>query len=89
MPSFIHSVKFDGHSSHVRDYAEFDVDRDGPTLAAAMLKAYGTRAACLEEMPYMTIVAAAKDDRTTINGLACVRAYWRKLDAASAKEPGK
>ena len=65
----------------VRNYHEFDPEVDGPNLAKAMLDAYGTREACKEEMLYMTMVAVAKDDLTTINGMACIRAYWRLIDS--------
>jgi hypothetical protein len=62
----------------VRNYHEFDSGADGAVLAEAMMKEYGTREACIEEMVYITIVAAANGDRTTINALACIRKYWRE-----------
>ena len=78
-------------TAQYNQYHEFDAEFDGPSLDEALLKEYGTREACKEEMPYLTMIAAVKDDRTTLNALACVRKYWRMKDAglpsaAEAKE---
>jgi hypothetical protein len=77
MATAVHSKTFEGSSLTERNYHEFDPEFDGPTLAAAMLEKYGTRQACIEEMLYLTIIAASRDDRTTINGMECLRRYWR------------
>jgi|HubBroStandDraft_2_1064218.scaffolds.fasta_scaffold31803_5 hypothetical protein len=80
MANFVESLTLETNGdATARRYCEFDPEIDGPSLAEAMLKEYGTREVCLEEMIYMTIIAASKDDRTTLNGLACLRKYWRSL----------
>ena len=74
----VHTKQFDSSGKMTANsYHEFLSEIDGPALASALLKEYGTKAACVEEMLYMTIVAASRNDLTTINGLACVRKYWR------------
>lgn len=83
MASTIHEKTFDSSGITERNYHEFDPETDGPALSNAMLKKYETREACIEEMLYLTIIAAARDDRTTINGLECLRRYWRDLPPSS------
>ena len=73
----VHEKTFSQAGATQRDYHEFEPAIDGPALAKAMLDKYHTRFACIEEMLYLTIIAASRDDRTTINGLECLRQYWR------------
>jgi hypothetical protein len=61
-----------------KSYHEFDSDDDGKTIADALIDEFGSKEAAIEEMLYLTIVAATRDDRTTLNALSCARKYWRK-----------
>lgn len=68
-------------------YREFNVEQDGSVLATALVEEYGSKEAVLEEMLYMTIIASARDDKTTLNALSCVRKYWRAQGGQEGKKP--
>ena len=60
--------------------------RGWEVLTDALLEAYGSKESAIEEMLYMTIIAAQRNDLTTINGLSCARQYWRKLKEEGSGE---
>lgn len=80
------TIDFGNESATRRTHHEFDSDEDGEMLANALIETYGSKEAALEEMMYMTIVAACRDDRTTINGLAAARKYWRQQVVSPEQE---
>ena len=63
---------------------EFDPP-DGKVITDALLKEYGSKEAAVEEMLYMTIIAAQRNDLTTLNALACAPRYWRRRAGAPPK----
>lgn len=65
------------HSYSQESHAEFSKS-DGPSLAEAFLKQFGTKYDAYDECLTMLIVASAKSDLTTINGCMAARRYMRK-----------